>query len=111
MFRREKQGAVEVIRGHAPFNDDVLSEFADIVEVCLSSGDGQIVVDLSHVSLISSAGLEALVDLQIRCLRQGGAMKISSANDLCSHVLRVTGVEERIELFPDAITAAGSFAD
>lgn len=111
MFRREKQGAVEVIRGHAPFNDDVLSEFADVVETCLSTGNGRIVVDLNRVSLISSAGLEALVDLQTRCLRRGGAMKVSAANHLCSEVLRVTGVEERIELFPDAISAVGSFAD
>ena len=111
MFRRTKQGALSVIEAGAPLLRDSCADFNAVVETCLEEGTGQVVVDMREVSLIDSAGLEALVDLQDRCLRQGGVLKLGGLTRLCEDIFRVTGLEEQIEIFPDVIVAMGSFAE
>jgi anti-sigma B factor antagonist len=110
MFRHSKQGAVDVIRGTAPFNSDVRESFEETVANCLAAGSGQIVVDLADVPLISSTGLELLVESQEWCLQRGGALKIAAPGPLCRDILRVTGVDGDVEVFRDVVTAVGSFA-
>lgn len=111
MFRRSKQGSVDVIHSTAPLNDDENEGLRQISETCLTGGAGQIVIDLTNVSLISSACLEIFVDLQAQCLSRGGAVKIAGANNLCRDILHITGVDEEIEVYGDVLTAAGSFAE
>ncbi|MFQ5730793.1 MAG: STAS domain-containing protein [Planctomycetaceae bacterium] len=111
MFPRTRQGVVDVVHGTVPLNQDAESDFSAALETCLSKGGGQVVVDLREVSLIDSVGLETLVETQERCLRRGGALKIAAANALCRDVLRVTGVDEQIEVYSDVVAAVGSFAE
>lgn len=111
MFRRKKQGALDVIEAAAPILRESCPDFLAVAETCLEEGTGQVVLDMSEVSLIDSAGLEALVDLQDRCLRHGGVLKLGGPTHLCEDILRVTGVDEQIELYPDVVTAMGSFAE
>ncbi len=110
MIRQERQGVVDVIGATSPLNRDAQPALEDVGETCLAHGTGQIVFDFREVSLIDSAGLEMLMDLQDRCLRRGGALKIAAPNHLCREVIRVTGLDDCIEVFPDVVVAVGSFA-
>lgn len=110
MFSRTRQGVVDVIHGTVPLNQDVKSDFTAAQETCLSTGGGEVVIDLREVSFIDSVGLELLVETQERCLRRGGALKIAAANPLCQDILRVTGVDEQIEVYSDVVAAVGSFS-
>ena len=68
-----------------------------------------VVLNLKETPLIDSAGLEALLDVQERLQERGGQVKLASANPLCREILRITGVAEHFETYPDVKGAVGSF--
>jgi hypothetical protein len=53
--------------------------------------------------------LELLLDIQERCQRTGGALKLAGLNTLCREVLKATGVCARFEVFRDSRSAVRSF--
>ncbi len=110
MFRRSSQSGVELIHPAVPLVRDAQADFEETAKACLESGSGRVVFDLREVSLIDSTGLEGLVDLQEQCLRKGGSLNLAGPSSLCSDILHVTGVDEQIEIFPDPVTAVGSFS-
>jgi anti-anti-sigma factor len=110
MFVHSRQGAVDVIEGDRPLGRDELAEPAALLDKCLASGQPRIVLDLKKVPLIDSAGLELLLDSSDRCRRRGGGIRLAEPNPLCREILRITGVAERIEVYPNCLSAVGSFA-
>jgi anti-sigma B factor antagonist len=109
VFECVTQGAVDVIQGDAPLNTEHAGEVARLLERCLATGRPYVVLDLDRVPLIDSAGLELLVDFQERLQQLGGALKLAGVNPLCSDVLDVTGVRASLEVFPEVLSAVGSF--
>ena len=109
MFECVTQGAVDVIQGDAPLNAEQAEEVASLLERCLGSGRPYVVLDLDVIPLIDSVGLELLVDFQERLQQLGGALKLAAVNPLCSDVLDATGIRGSIEVFPEVLSAVGSF--
>ncbi|QDU40136.1 STAS domain protein [Maioricimonas rarisocia] len=110
MFTRSRQGAVDVITGDAPLNVDSCNDVLHQIEACLSHGQPRLVIDLRDIPFIDSAGLELLLDVQDRCVQAGGTCKLAAPNPLCTDILYATAVGLEFETYPDAISAAGSFA-
>ena len=110
MFERVSQGAVDVIRGDFPLDRDHTKEVTRLLLQCLDSSQPYVVFDLENVPLIDSAGLEVLLDFTEEFQELGGALKLAAPNPLCSEILSVTGVSGSVEIFRDALAAAGSFA-
>ncbi|HUT91101.1 MAG TPA: STAS domain-containing protein [Thermoguttaceae bacterium] len=109
MFERVTQGAVDVIRGDAPLNAEHAEEVSLLLAGCLSSGRPYVVLDFDKVPLIDSAGLELVLDFQEKLQQLGGALKLASVNSLPSDILSATGIREGFEIFPEALSAVGSF--
>jgi anti-anti-sigma factor len=80
-----------------------------VLEGRIDRGQPQIVLDMQGVALIDSAGLELLLDVQEKCQRMGGAMKLANLGALCREVLKATGVGARFEIFRDSGGAVRSF--
>ena len=109
MFEQKCQGAVDVITGGDRISGEHVAELAELLEGRLVHGQPLIVLDLQGVALIDSSGLELLLDVQERCQRMGGALKLASAGSLCREVLKATGVGARFEIFRDSRGAVRSF--
>lgn len=109
MFERERQGAVEVIRGASPLTHDYVKQLDTLLEPLLRGGQARIVFNLGQVPHIDSAGLEKLLDFQDAFERRGGELKLAAPNPLCHEILTVTGVSRRFEIFKDMPSAVGSF--
>ena len=109
MFSIESQGAVDVVKPMAPLDHDNSAEFSETVATGLSTGKPMVVLDMSDIPLIDSAGLDALLDLQDALQDRGGAIKLAAATQLCQEVLRITGVDHQFETFDEVKSAVGSF--
>ena len=109
MFEQKSQGAVDVIGGGERISGDRVAELAHVLESRIEHGQLQIVLDLQGVAVIDSAGLELLLDVQEKCQRMGGALKLSNASALCLEVLKATGVGAKFEIFRDSRGAVRSF--
>jgi anti-anti-sigma factor len=109
MFVHKHQGAVDVISGGDRISGDHVAELSTMLEARLVDGQPQIVLDLHSIALVDSAGLELLLDVQEKCQRMGGALKLANAGALCREVLKATGVGARFEIFHDTGGAVRSF--
>ena len=109
MFEHKCQGAVDVITGGDRISGEHVAELSALLEKRVERGQPQIVLDLQHIALIDSAGLELLLDFQEKCQRMGGALKLANAGVLCREVLKATGVGARFEMCRDSGGAVRSF--
>lgn len=109
MFQHKRQGAIDVVGGGDRISGEYVSELAGVLEVCLKRGQPRLVLDLQGVAVMDSAGLELLLDTHDECQRLGGAMKLANPGNLCSEVLKLTGVGARFEVFGDTGSAIRSF--
>ena len=109
MFRRTRQGAVNVISGNSPLNQENAEYLVNAVEQCFAEGSPRAVFDMQEVPLIDGAGLEKLLDIQELFESRSGTLKISGPNALCRDILTVTGVANQFEIFRELKAAVGSF--
>lgn len=61
-----------------------------VVEACLTARESNLVLDLSRVPTLTGAALETLLDIQDRCSRLGGALKVIKPNALVRDIFTVT---------------------
>jgi anti-anti-sigma factor len=109
MFELKCQGAVDVVTGGDRISGDRVAELAAVLEPRLEHGQPHIVLDMQGVAVIDSAGLELLLDVQEKCQRRGGAMKLAGLGSVCREVLKCTDVGSRFEIFRDSRGAVRSF--
>lgn len=109
MFTTETQGAVDLIVTDVPLNHESVQQLHETVAGLPAEGQPMVVLDMSQVPLVDGAGLESLLDVQDRLRASGGEIKLAGLSPLCEDILRVTGVGQRFELYPNAKAAVGSF--
>lgn len=109
MFERTRQGAVDVVSGDDPLNEDHVPRVLTLLQQCGGHGQPRVVLDFARVPLLDSTGLEMLLDVHEDFQRRGGALKLAVGNALCREILLVTGVGGSFEMFPEANSAVGSF--
>jgi len=109
MFSVESQGAVDVVCGSGPLNHENAHQLAETLEGELPGGQPMIVLDMREIPLLDGAALEALVDVQQTVELQGGSIKLASVSQLCQDILRITGLAQSFESYPDVKSAVGSF--
>lgn len=62
------------------------------------SGGGRVVVDLSQVVRIDSAGLALIVDWTRQACQRGGEVVYSGTTEHLRHLLKVTGLDQVVTL-------------
>lgn len=109
MFQVESQGAVDVVNMQGPLTTDTVDDLQETLDSRLSEGQPMVVLNLTGVPLMDSAGLDALLDARDRISHLGGSVKLSGLTPLCEEVLRVTGVGSHFECHGGTKAAVGSF--
>jgi anti-sigma B factor antagonist len=84
----------------------VLLALSEIVE---SQGDKRVLIDLSGVSRIDSAGLGALMSYYTHAVRNSGILKLLNPNSQVKKVLSMTHIDSVVPTFEDEAAALASF--
>jgi anti-anti-sigma factor len=109
MFKRSKQGAINVVTGSVPITGEHAEALAETLRACSAEGQPRVVLDLQAVALFDSEGLEFLLDVQEMFEQRAGTLKLAAPTSLCADILHATGVANRFEIYPEVKTAIGSF--
>lgn len=75
----------------------------------IDAGHTQLVIDLSNVEYISSAGLREIVSAAKKVRAGGGDLRIASPSQRVQDVFRLAGLLELFQIFPTQVEAVGSF--
>ncbi|GAB4555162.1 MAG: STAS domain-containing protein [Anaerolineae bacterium] len=75
----------------------------------IDAGRTQLVMDLSHVEYISSAGLREIVSAAKKVRAAGGDLRLASLSPKVKDVLELAGLIELFQTFGTPVEAVGSF--
>ncbi len=83
--------------------------FEEALQEVLERKRYNIVLDLSGLEYISSAGLRAMVSTQKVCKEHGGQLVLAAVPKAIQEVLDLTGLDALFTAYPDTVSAVGSF--
>jgi len=106
--RKTIQGPAAVLSLNGAMVGDQLSVLETEVQLCLDSGALHVLLELSHVPFIDSAGLERLLATAAELGRRGGGLCIAGLNDTCSDILAATRLSSLIQISADIDSALRS---
>jgi len=106
----ETRSGIPVVRVAGEMRDDDGGALEKLAGDLLDGPAGKVVMDLSGVSYISSAGISTLVKLTAKANQQGGRLVIASPTPFVAGVFETTRLTRFFEIAAtaeDAIKAAG----
>jgi len=100
---------VEVISVSGRVDSTTAPEFENALKGALDSGRHHIVLDLSDVDYMSSAGLRAMVSALKSARHHNGDLRLANPSPRVAEVLQLAGLTTIFEVFPSQVDAVGSF--
>ena len=108
---RESHKRVDLFTLSGRIDSSNANEFDAAVKSALAEGRHNLVLDLSGVSYMSSAGLRVIVAALRECkkLPNNGDVRLSSLSERVAEVLELAGLDSMFQTFDDTTAAVGSF--
>jgi len=105
------QGKVKVIklRGRLALGESV-ERLRATVEDLLNSGENRLVLDLEELATMDSSGIGLLSRLLTLSKQQGGSLKLVNPSKFVVQTLKLVGLLNLFEVFPETQAAAASFS-
>ncbi len=108
-IREQRHGAVTVLGPVGPIVQADAETFRERVARVISASLGRLVLDLSGVPFVDSAGLEALLDVSEELIESGHALRVCGATETIRETFDVTGLDGKFEHYADVNDATRSF--
>jgi anti-sigma B factor antagonist len=99
---------VVTLSGQITLDDGDLA-FGRHIDQLVAAGGRQVIVDLSAVSYIDSAGVGMLVAKSQRLAAQGGSMRLAHLTARSHHLLAMLKLKLMFEIYDDVDAAVRSF--
>ena len=96
-----KAGARTILTPKEPLTCQNCEEFHARFDEITSQQKTEIILDCKAVSLIDSAGLELLVELEERLRKRGGILKLINLSSLCRDILVATRLINIFHVYSD----------
>lgn len=105
------QGAVKIIklRGRLGLGEPV-ERLRAAMENLLSAGENRLVLDLEELATMDSSGIGLLSRFLTSAKQQGGSLKLVNPSKFVVQTLKLVGLLNLFEVFPDTEAAAASFS-
>ena len=104
------EGAVTVIQPDGRIDTEAAEQLDQVLQTALTEGHSRIVVDMSKVEYISSAGLRSLAAVLVRCRDEGGDMKLAALNERVTRVFKIIGFDLLMSVTDTPETAISEFS-
>jgi len=88
----------------------MLSSFFTDVSAVIEAGASKVVIDLSEVTYIDSASVGCLMDIYRSATERSGAIKLVGLQERVETMVKMTGLHNFMELFPDEAAALQSLS-
>jgi anti-sigma B factor antagonist len=109
-IKETKLGMVTILALIGPLVEEQSSLLLkERLDLCLSSGNLRVLIDLKEVPLIDSEGLELLWDALMKFRKVSGSIKLVNAGPLIMDILLATRMANIFEIFSDQEKAYRSF--
>lgn len=100
---------VTVVDASGRIDSTTAAEFDDEIMGLIESGHKNLLLDMSEVEFLSSAGLRTLVSARKALQKSGGAIKLARPSERVVDTLGIAGLDVLFDLIPDREAAIASF--
>jgi len=104
------EGDVTVLLPQRRIDTQAPTDMDQALQAAVSAGKYNMVVDMSGVDYISSAGLRALAAVLVKCRDEGGDMKIAALNERVTRVFNIIGFDLLMSLHGTTDAAVADFS-
>ncbi len=108
-INRESYNRCEVLQVNGRIDSSNAPDFDNALKDVMNDDRHNIVLNLSGVSYMSSAGLRGLVSAMRECKKNRGVVVLASPSDRVNEVLELAGLSSLFSIFDDETAAVGSF--
>jgi anti-sigma B factor antagonist len=88
-----------------------LSETEALFDSLIQRGARKLVLDLTHVEFVDSAGLGIIMHIFGEIAQRGGHFRIAGANDQVRRLLEITHTKAILAVDPDLVTSVKKLQD
>lgn len=100
---------VDLITIEGRIDSSNANELEDTFKTLADDGRYRLVVDLSGIKYMSSAGLRALVAAFRECKKHSGDLRIANPSERMEEVLNLAGLDDVFGVYDDTTAAVGSY--
>jgi anti-sigma B factor antagonist len=100
---------VELVTVEGRIDSSNANDFDAALKELADNGEYQLVLNMSGVEYISSAGLRAMVSSLRESKKHNGDLRLSNPSERVTEVLNLAGLNSLFEIFDDDVSAVGSF--
>ena len=100
---------VTVVAAVGNIDTNTFEPFMKKTKELIDGGARYILVDLTNVPYMSSAGLRVLVAMHKAAKKSGGGLCLAQPSDRVREVLDLAGLTPVFVIYPDVVAAVGSF--
>ncbi len=104
------EGDVTVFLPEGRVGTQAAADMDEALQSAVSAGRNNLVVDMSGVEYISSAGLRALASVLVRSRAEGGDMKLASLNARVTRVFSIIGFDVLMSIHDTPEAAIADFS-
>ncbi len=101
--REERGWSIVAVDGR--LDSVTVERFAAQCAAFIDAGSGKVVLDLSGLQYVSSAGLSSILGAAKRAQARGGRLGIAGLQGLVKEVFSISGFETVLPTYPDVETA------
>lgn len=104
------EDGITVVQPDGRIDTEAAEQLDQVLQAALASGGYKIVVDMSKVEYISSAGLRSLAAVLVKCRDEGGDMKLAALNERVTRVFKIIGFDLLMSVTDTPETAISEFS-
>lgn len=105
----ESMKRVDLVTVSGRVDSSNAAEFEGGLKELTGNGRTNLVLNLTGVTYMSSAGLRTLVSTLKDCKKRGGDMRLASPSERVAEVLSLAGLDTLFQVYEDDTAAVGSF--
>lgn len=105
----ESMKRVDLVTVSGRVDSNTAPELDDALKASINRGCHNIVLEMSGVDYLSSAGLRALVSARRACNGKNGDVRLATPSERVQEVLELAGLDSIFETYDDVVNAVGSF--
>lgn len=106
----DRINGVPVVRINGRLDANTAAAFDAQMGTLTASPEKRILVDLSAVSYVSSAGLRSILQLVKHTAASSGRLGLFGASEQVAEVIEISGFPSLLDLYPDEAAALGACA-
>jgi len=100
---------VALIEASGRIDSSNANQLGDVLSSVIDEGYTQLVLDLSGVGYMSSAGLREIVSALKKLRRAAGDLRIAQPSPRVVEVIEMSGLDSELRVYPSQAEAIGSF--